>query len=57
MQSVDKNHADKSTILVVEDSPTQSEKLKYFLEVHGFHVRVACNGKEGLVEASRENQT
>jgi len=36
------------TILVVEDSPTQAEQLKYLLEEKGYAVLVAANGKEGF---------
>jgi DNA-binding response OmpR family regulator len=39
----------KTEILVVEDSPTQAEKLRHILEEKGFHVSVADNGKEALV--------
>lgn len=35
-------------ILVVEDSPTQAEQLKYILENDGYQVVVAYNGKEAL---------
>lgn len=35
-------------ILIVEDSPTQAMKLRYFLEKNGYSVTVAQNGKEAL---------
>jgi DNA-binding response OmpR family regulator len=35
-------------ILVVEDSPTQAEELKYLLERHFFKIRVAVDGKQAL---------
>ncbi|MGH9789375.1 MAG: response regulator [Candidatus Acidiferrales bacterium] len=35
-------------ILVVEDSPTQAERLRHMLEAHGYAVRVAKNGREAL---------
>ena len=35
-------------ILVVEDSPTQAEQLRFILEAGGFGVSVASNGKEAL---------
>ncbi|PKP34160.1 MAG: hypothetical protein CVU00_08090 [Bacteroidetes bacterium HGW-Bacteroidetes-17] len=35
-------------VLVVEDSPTQAEKLRYTLENKNFEVRVAKNGKIAL---------
>ncbi len=36
-------------ILIVEDSPTQAEELKYILEKNHLHDSVANNGKEALV--------
>jgi PAS domain S-box-containing protein len=38
----------RTEILIVEDSPTQAEKLKYVLERHHFLVSVAHNGAEAL---------
>ncbi len=35
-------------ILIVEDSLTQAEQLKYILEQYGYHVAVAHNGKRAL---------
>ncbi|NTV10081.1 MAG: GAF domain-containing protein, partial [Zoogloea sp.] len=35
-------------ILVVEDSPTQAEQLRYLLEQNGYMVRVARHGREAL---------
>jgi two-component system cell cycle response regulator len=35
-------------IVIAEDSPTQAERLKYFLEKCGYDVIVAGNGKEAL---------
>ena len=35
-------------ILIVEDSPTQAEQLRYLLEQHAYHVTVASNGKLAL---------
>lgn len=35
-------------ILIVEDSPTQAEKLRYLLEQQGYRARVAKNGSEAL---------
>lgn len=35
-------------ILIVEDSPTQVEKLKYLLEKNDFIVSIAYNGREAL---------
>jgi len=36
-------------ILIVEDSTTQAEQLRYILECNGFQVYAANNGKEALV--------
>ncbi len=41
-------------VLVVEDSPTISSVVKYFLELEGFEVFVAENGLIGLETAFRE---
>lgn len=38
-------------ILVVEDSPTQAEQLKFLLEQYGYSVSTAGNGREGLAIA------
>jgi two-component system sensor histidine kinase/response regulator len=35
-------------ILIVEDSPTQAEKLGYILEKQGYRVSFAANGREAL---------
>ncbi|MDP2627331.1 MAG: response regulator [Candidatus Rokubacteria bacterium] len=39
------------TILVVEDSRTQAERLQLLLDVAGYRVDVASNGREGLERA------
>jgi len=44
-------------ILIVEDSRTQAEKLKYMLEEHDFHVVVAHNGQEALETLRRRKPT
>lgn len=41
------------SILVVEDSPTQAEQLRFLLEKHGFAVTIAVNGQEALEAARR----
>ncbi len=43
----------KGSILIVEDSPTQSMYLKFLLEEKGYTVHVARNGLEGLDTASK----
>jgi two-component system, sensor histidine kinase and response regulator len=35
-------------ILVIEDSPTQADRLRHILEKNHFHVRVARDGREAL---------
>jgi signal transduction histidine kinase len=39
----------QADILIVEDSPTQAERLRYLLESQGFQVRVAADGEQALV--------
>jgi two-component system, cell cycle sensor histidine kinase and response regulator CckA len=39
---------DRVEILIVEDSPTQAEELKYTLARHGFDATIAANGVEAL---------
>jgi len=39
-------------ILVVEDSPTQAERLRLVLEDAGYRVDVAANGEDGLKKAA-----
>jgi PAS domain S-box-containing protein len=47
----------KVEILIVEDSPTQAEQLKYLLQEYGYEVTVAANGKEALAAAHRRKPT
>lgn len=45
----DRNYENSSPeILIVEDSPTQAEELKYVLERHNYDILVAGNGIEAL---------
>ncbi|MFO0793156.1 MAG: response regulator, partial [Candidatus Brocadiaceae bacterium] len=44
-------------ILVVEDSRTQAEQLKYLLEEQGYTVSLAAHGKEGLEKARATRPT
>ena len=53
----DKIESDSIEILVVEDSVTQSEDLKYLLESKGYHVVVALNGKSALERAAKKRPT
>jgi len=47
----------EGTILIVEDSRTQAEQLKYTLEEYGYTVAVARNGKEALVSLEKSTPT
>jgi DNA-binding response OmpR family regulator len=47
-------HAPKR-VLVVDDSHTVASVLKYFLELEGFEVRLAANGRIGLATALDEH--
>lgn len=40
-------------ILIVEDSPTQAEQLRYILEQHEYDISVAQNGVEALVHIKK----
>ena len=42
------NKKDLEEILIVEDSPTQAERLRYVLEQHGYRVSLARNGREAM---------
>ncbi len=42
------NPKERPQILMAEDSPSQAERLRYFLEEHRFRVLQATNGKEAL---------
>jgi type IV pilus assembly protein PilB len=42
-------------VLVVEDSPTIASVVKYFLELDGFEVLLAADGRVGLETARREH--
>ena len=44
-------------ILIVEDSPTQAEQLKYILEQHGYKVSAANNGKQALALLDKHKPT
>jgi two-component system cell cycle sensor histidine kinase/response regulator CckA len=47
----------QAEILIVEDSPTQAEQLKYILEEEGHHISVAYNGKEALSSINKHKPT
>ncbi len=46
---------DELEILIVEDSPTQAERLRRLIQSSGYHARVAANGKLAL-DAIRERK-
>ena len=45
---------DASTVLLVEDSPTQAEQIRHILEDAGFKVRTESDGVEALAALKRE---
>jgi len=44
-------------VLIVEDSPTQAEHLKYLLEEEGYAVTVAANGRQAIVATRTRRPT
>ncbi|MBI3853097.1 MAG: response regulator [Verrucomicrobia bacterium] len=44
-------------ILVVEDSPTQAQRLQHILEQQGYHVTATTNGRQALAAAQRHKPT
>jgi signal transduction histidine kinase/DNA-binding response OmpR family regulator len=44
-------------ILIVEDSPTQAERLQYVLERHGYRLAIARNGRDALASLARHPPT
>ena len=50
-------HNDRLEILIAEDSPTQAEHLRYWLEENGCKVTVAKNGKDALAAAHARKPT
>jgi CheY-like chemotaxis protein len=49
-----KNDVDRKHILIVEDCEEQGELLRHTLTKHGYHVRVAMNGREALAMMHRQ---
>ena len=45
---MDESSEKKSDLLVVEDSLTQADHIKYILEKHGYGVAVVKKGKEAI---------
>lgn len=48
------NSQPKERILVVEDSPTIASVVRYFLELEGYEVLIATDGRSGFEVARRE---
>jgi two-component system sensor histidine kinase/response regulator len=46
--TTDQTAGSGNTILIVEDSPTQAEELKYMLGKHRYRVTTAANGRKAL---------
>lgn len=44
-------------ILIVEDSPTQAQRLQHILEQQGYHVTRAANGRQALEAAQHHKPT
>jgi two-component system sensor histidine kinase/response regulator len=47
------NGRNENLILIVEDSPTQAAELQYILEIHGYLVESASNGRNALIAMER----
>lgn len=51
-------HGERPTeILIVEDSPTQAQQLRELLQMHGYAVRAARNGREALAAVRERRPT
>jgi two-component system, sensor histidine kinase and response regulator len=50
-------HEEVVKILIVEDSPTQAEQLKYLLEQHSYTVTVANSGEQALDHLNKHTPT
>jgi CheY-like chemotaxis protein len=48
MNQANSSHMKSTAILIIEDEPDLRETLKDLLEISGFEVMTAANGKEGL---------
>ena len=53
MSSADRRFTVPAKILIAEDSPTQAQRLRYFLEQQGYEVRACANGRLALTEAAQ----
>lgn len=43
-----------ASVLIIDDSPTETHKLSAMLDKHGHNVTVACTGEEGVEKAKQE---
>ena len=57
MNPPDVNQADRVEILIVEDSPTQAEKLRHLLEEQRYFVHMAANGQQALAAIQERKPT
>ena len=48
MNAMKKDFVEKIKILAVEDSPTQAEKLRFLLDMNGYDVTLAKNGRQAM---------
>jgi len=57
MSTAEKSGSPRVEILIVEDSPTQAQKLRYILEQKGYPVTLAANGVLALAAARQDKPT
>lgn len=57
MEGAEQIIGDGIEVLIVEDSVTQAEQLRYILETNGYQVRVANDGKKALVSINERKPT
>jgi PAS domain S-box-containing protein len=57
MSTPDRTINKGTTVLIVEDSPTQAEHLKYLLEEQGYGVTAVSNGRQALAAARARRPT
>jgi len=57
MSTAERSGSPRVEILIVEDSPTQAQKLKHILEQKGYPVTLAANGVLALAAARQDKPT
>ena len=57
MSTAEKSGSPRVEILIVEDSPTQAQKLQYILEQKGYPITLAANGVLALAAARQDKPT